>query len=143
VVSTDPVVYADSSALVKLVIDERETDELSEYFDDGPVIATSRVAVVEISRAAALRESSARVVEAVDRVLGYCLFVDVTSDLIRVARRLQPRSLRCLDALHLATALHVGPDEFVAYDRQLLNAAVEQGLRVAHPGLTAPAAPPG
>jgi predicted nucleic acid-binding protein len=138
-VETEPVVYADSSALVKLVLDEVESDELLEYLDGGPVIASSRIALVEVSRAATLRDPRAGVPEAVDRLLGGCLLVDVTADLLQAARRLASRTLRSLDAVHLATALRVAPDEFVAYDRRLLAVAAELGLSTAHPGLAAAA----
>ncbi len=49
--------------------------------------------------------------------------------------------LRSLDAIHLATAEHVAAvtdevlEAFVAYDRRLLAAARQCGLRVASPGM--------
>jgi predicted nucleic acid-binding protein len=142
-VETEPTVYADSSALAKLVVHESESDDFFEYLDDGPVIATSRIATVEVARAAAVADPGADAQRRVDRILGYCLLVDVTAEVIAAARRLASPTLRTLDAIHLATALQIAPDEFVAYDRQLLTAAQAQGLRVAAPGVTDPAAPPG
>jgi predicted nucleic acid-binding protein len=135
-VETDPTVYADSSALAKLVVDEPESGDFFEYLDNGPVIATSRIATVEVARAAAIADPGAGAQRRVDRILGYCLLVDVTAEVIDAARRLASRTLRSLDAIHLATALQIAPDEFVAYDRRLLSAAADHGLRVAAPGVT-------
>jgi predicted nucleic acid-binding protein len=42
--------------------------------------------------------------------------------------------VRTLDAIHLASALHVDADELLAYDTRLLAAAAEHGLLVASPG---------
>jgi uncharacterized protein len=141
-VETEPTVYADSSALAKLVVREPESADLREYLDDGPVIATSRIATVEVARAAAVADPRAEAQRRVDHLLDYCLLVDVTAGVLQNARRLASLTLRSLDAIHLATALELGPDEFVAYDRQLLRAAAEQGLRIAAPGVTDPTAPP-
>jgi predicted nucleic acid-binding protein len=141
-VETEPTVYADSSALAKLVVREPESDHLRAYLDDGPVIATSRIATVEVARAAAVADPRAEVQRRVDHLLDYCLLVDVTAGVLQNARRLASVTLRSLDAIHLASALQVAPDEFVAYDQRLLAAAQAQGLRVAQPGVTDPAAHP-
>lgn len=62
--------------------------------------------------------------------------VDLTRPVVERAAALSPATLRGLDALHLATALAVGPlDGLVAYDPHLLQAAESYGLRVLHPGL--------
>lgn len=59
--------------------------------------------------------------------------VAVTRDLLRRAAELTSERLRSLDAIHLATALEVDPDEVVAYDRRLLEAAEAAGLRTSSP----------
>ena len=62
--------------------------------------------------------------------------VDLGRPVIERAAALPPVGLRTLDALHLATALAVGPtDGLVAYDLRLLEAAAAAGLAVLHPGL--------
>jgi len=53
------------------------------------------------------------------------------------------REVRSLDAIHLATALHIDTEELVAYERRLLDAAQTRALRVASPGLQWRAAEPG
>jgi uncharacterized protein with PIN domain len=58
VATEDALVYADASALVKLVIDEAETEALKAHLHDVPRIATSAVALVEVPRATALADPS-------------------------------------------------------------------------------------
>jgi predicted nucleic acid-binding protein len=127
------LVYADSSALVKLVIEETESAALQRHLEDDPLLATSRIAVVEVSRATALANPSQEVREEVDRLFASCLLVAVSEQLLRAARKLASASVRTLDAIHLASALRVEADELLAYDRRLLDGAVEQGLTTASP----------
>jgi predicted nucleic acid-binding protein len=63
------------------------------------------------------------------------MLVDVTDALLRAAAGLASSSVRTLDAIHLASALRVEPDELVAYDRRLLAAGAENGLDVISPGI--------
>jgi predicted nucleic acid-binding protein len=48
--------------------------------------------------------------------------------------RVDPPLLRTLDAIHLASALEVGADEMIVYDRRLADAARANGLTVTSPG---------
>jgi predicted nucleic acid-binding protein len=134
--SDEPIVYADSSALVKLIIDEPESDALRRYLDDGPVLATSRIAVVEVLRGTALANPAPEAQDDALRMLTACLLIDLSHELARAAARLTSRAVRSLDAIHLASALRVEADQLVAYDRRLLAAAAARGLSVAHPGVT-------
>lgn len=61
------------------------------------------------------------------------MLVSVTAELLRSARKLTSQAVRTLDAIHLASALRIDPDELLAYDRPLLTAAQAQGLAVAAP----------
>jgi predicted nucleic acid-binding protein len=132
--SSEPV-YADASALVKLLLDEPETAAIRRRLSVGTRLATSRVAIVEVSRATAIANASAEMARRTARLLDSCLLVGVTNELIEKARGLASPSLRTLDAVHLASALTIGAPRLVAYDRQLLTAAADQGLAVLHPGL--------
>ena len=127
--------YADSSALVKLVIKEPESSALKEHLAkrSAAVLATSRLATVEVARACKLVNASLEVADEAERVLASCLQVAVSPQLLQAASRLTTQTLRSLDAIHLATALRIGADELLAYDRRLLSAAGEHGLAVAHP----------
>jgi uncharacterized protein len=57
----------------------------------------------------------------------------------RGERRVDPVTVRSLDAIHLATALHIQGQliAFVAYDSRLCDAARTAGLPVQAPGLPA------
>jgi predicted nucleic acid-binding protein len=124
----------DSSALVKLLIEEPESAALERHLSEGPVLATSRVAFVEVGRATALANPDPEVREEAVRLVDSCLLVDVTPGLLRSAAALTSASVRTLDAIHLASAMRVEADELVAYDRRLVAAAAANGLGVTSPG---------
>ena len=134
--STEPrLVYADSSALVKLVIEEPESAALDSYLaSQEHALVTSRIALVEVQRAVTIANPADEVRTEAQRLLGSCYLVDVGDPLLRAAAQLASRSIRTLDAIHLASAQRVGADELVAYDRRLAQAAREAGLTVEQPG---------
>ncbi len=119
---------------MKLVIEENESAALERHIAEDAVLATSRVALVEVPRATGLANPAPEVQRETDRLLGSCMLVDVSDGLLGAAGRLTSRALRTLDAIHLASAMRVAADEIVAYDRRLLRAAGEHGLTVSHPG---------
>jgi predicted nucleic acid-binding protein len=138
--SAEPPLYLDSSALVKRVISETESDALVAYLADGDrVLATSSIAMVEVRRATAVANPAPEVQAETDRMLESCLLVEVTDSLLREAARLTSLAVRTLDAIHLASALHIGAVEMVVYDRRLGDAARAQRLIVIHPGMDAQA----
>ncbi len=130
--AAEPLVYADSSALVKLVIEEPETDALWDALE-GVTVAASAVARVEVTRAAACARTRADARRRAREVLDACLLVAVTDDVIAAATRLASPALRSLDAIHLASALRVEPDALVVYDVRLAAAAAAHGLPVLAP----------
>jgi uncharacterized protein len=120
---------------VKLVIEEPESVALDDYLRRDPILATSRLALVEVPRATALANPSDEVRHETARLLRACLLVAVGDGVLRDAAALTSREVRTLDAVHLSTALYVEADELVAYDRRLLAAAEANGVRTAAPGL--------
>ena len=125
--------YVDSSALVKLIVREPETDALRRYLTSAGPLASSILATVEVSRAVAraIPESTAAMVDVFEAV-------NVLAFDARIAARaaaLRPASLRTLDAIHLATALELAGDlsAFVSYDDRLSAAARDLGLPVVAP----------
>ena len=125
--------YFDSSALVKLVLDERETDALRAYERQVVRIVSSELVRTEVARAVARITDSGngRVAE----ILQAVQLVPLSTSLLNEAGRLAPASLRSLDAIHLASALLIRDEleAFVAYDDRLLDAATALGLPVASP----------
>lgn len=116
------------------MIDEPESDALKSYLEEGPALATSVLALVEVQRAAALAGPSDAVRAETERLLRSCYLVELTDAVLAAAAELASATVRTLDAIHLASALHIGADSFLAYDRRLLTAARERGLEVTHPG---------
>lgn len=127
--------YLDSSALVKLVVPEPESERLLAHLAPGGEAVSSMLSVVEVSRAVTRAGVG---VEAEPRVGAVLEAVDlrrIDIEIINAAAALEPAELRTLDAVHLATALElIGElDELVAYDRRLLDAAERHGLATASP----------
>lgn len=125
----------DSSALIKLVVREQETAPLRAWLaeHDKAAWAASSLTRVEVVRALARMQGAA--VPAARRLLAGMDLVPLSPDLLEAAADLGPPSLRSLDALHLATALSLGPalDAFVVYDEGLAQAATDAGLAVVAP----------
>jgi hypothetical protein len=101
-------------------------------------VATSPIAIVEVSCAAMLATPSEEIREEVDMLFASCMLVAVTAQLLRAARDLASATVGTLDAIHLASALRIDADELLAYDRRLLAAAATQGLNVVSPGTDSP-----
>ena len=131
---SDRLRYLDASALVKLVVAEPESEALARWLGPEPRIASSEVAISELVRAVRLADARAEVADRARRRLEETTLVELSRNLLERAATVGPPRLRTLDAIHLATALAIEPDELVAYDRRLLDAAAEAGLTVASPG---------
>jgi predicted nucleic acid-binding protein len=118
---------------VKLVIEEPESAALEQHLKADVVLATSRLAVVEVLRAVRLANPAPAVEHEVEQLLTSCMLVAVTGDVLREAAGLASATVRSLDAIHLASALRVEPDEMVVYDGRLAKAASKRGLAVSAP----------
>ena len=142
--------YADSSALVKLVREEAESDALRSYLADADLIS-SELALTEIPcqspTGTVLSEQRRRAV-AQDPTLPRDVLLNRSGELIdalalrpldRVllagAGALDEPVLRALDAIHIASAVSLDPIEaFVTYDERQAAAARLAGLRTIAPG---------
>ncbi len=130
-------IYLDSSALVKLLVEEAETASLRDYLDTHPhsALVSSALILVEVNRAARL--VSAELAADAAELCSEVDVIPISPDLLVEAGVLEPRTLRSLDAIHLASALRMarhGRTAFVAYDVRLLEAAEAAGLATASPG---------
>jgi len=128
-------VYLDASAIVKLVIDESESPAVRERVADVRQLFTNRIAVVEVGRAVQ-RQSEIDASEQVSAVLKRLSMIELDVSIAESAATLEPRGLRSLDAIHLASALALGDEleAFVTYDSRLGEAAFSAGLNVVMPG---------
>lgn len=127
--ASDVHAYVDSSALAKLIVSEPESEPLARYLESREMIS-SELAIVEVTR---VERRAPAPVGSARRVLAEVDLVALTRPLLERAAELTSARVRSLDAIHLATALEVEPDELVAYDRRLLAAAAEVGLSVVSP----------
>jgi predicted nucleic acid-binding protein len=131
---SEPVLYLDSSAIIKLVFEEPETSSLSDFLRDWPTRASSTIAGVEVLRTTALVGDGLATRHA-RAILARVHLVRPDDGLLAAAARVEPSSLRALDAIHLATALSLSHDlgGMVVYDRRLAEAARGAGLTVWSP----------
>jgi predicted nucleic acid-binding protein len=131
------VCYLDASAVVKLLTPEAETDALREHLKRYSTRVTSRLAAVEVPRALARRgrESVRAGAATLAEILEGLVIVELDEAIAAAAAGIEPPQLRSLAAIHLASALALGPDleTFVSYDARLANAARATGLTVVAP----------
>ncbi len=128
------ILYLDSSALVKLVVEESETSSLTAALGWWRLHITSVVGEVELHRAAYREQDQA---ERADAVISRLSLLALDDSRCRLALRIGSRFLRTLDAIHLASAISLGADlgAFCCYDRRLIADAEAAGLDVVSPGL--------
>jgi predicted nucleic acid-binding protein len=126
--------YLDTSALVKLVVAEVETEALRAWLkevDRDPVSSDlSRTELIRVVR----RVIPDRILQA-RAVLDSITLIEVTTAMFEEAGRLDPTVLRTLDAVHLAAAMSLGDDieSIVTYDDRLSQAARANGISVTAP----------
>ena len=128
------MIYVDTSALAKLVVDEAESAALSAWLDEraDEILATSIVTRVELVRAATRHSAQARL--AALALLGELALIPLDPVVADIAWALEPATLRSLDALHVASATTLSGDTvMVAYDERLLAAARNAGLACESP----------
>ena len=127
--------------MIKLIVVEDGSDVAAELWASYPA-ASSVLAYPEARAALAAARRARRVTaRAHDRAVGErdalgaeLVIVGVDEALARRAGQLaDERALRDYDAVHLASALALGPGETIlaTWDRDLSNAAVDAGLAVA------------
>ncbi|WP_263311921.1 type II toxin-antitoxin system VapC family toxin [Brachybacterium atlanticum] len=143
------IVYLDTSAMLKILIDEPGMQAMREAFTGwqlaGDELVSSFLLHTEMHCAASRRGVAAP--ETIDLLLGAVGLIDIDrADLLAAARgshRLRSADaihlatalagLRSADAIHLATALAVDADVLVTFDAELADAAAGEGLRALSP----------
>lgn len=134
------MMYWDTSALVKLYVEERGSRPVAGWQHD--VRASSVIAYVEMHSALSRRLRSGHLTlqqfrSAIGQfVVDWQAYVRIPlhSDIIdRAARLVEQHALRTLDALHLAAALQLqddmeAPTKMLSADEALLAAAAAEGL---------------
>jgi predicted nucleic acid-binding protein len=136
-------IYLDASALVKLFVDEDDSDALNAALVGADDVIVSDLALTEMASAIGrrCREGALTAVEArrlqreADKLAESCHRVELTPPAHRHAERLLlsatvPEPLRTLDALHIALSIQAEAATLVTYDVRLRRVAESQGLFV-------------
>jgi len=120
------VIYLDTSAAVKTLFAEADSESIRALFADEQPFVSSRVFELEVHSAAARRgvaeERAAELVRKVTLV--------AVDDAVVDAALAAGSALRTLDALHLATALQLGGvvETMLSFDKELLEQAQARGI---------------
>ncbi|MGA9284670.1 MAG: type II toxin-antitoxin system VapC family toxin [Solirubrobacteraceae bacterium] len=124
--------YLDTSAAMKLVLDEPQSGALTEELAgrDDRRLVSSWLLHTEMHCAAG-RHPQDIDLEAVGIVLDSVTLIDFTRGDLLAAGTHAP--LRSNEAIHLAVALRVGADEIVTYDEELIEQATAAGVPVMSP----------
>ena len=131
--NAERVIYLDSSAIVKLAVEEPDSAALRRYLRRRKPLVSSALARAEVSRAllplgeAALRRGQ--------DVLSRLELIRINDRILTAAGSLLPTELRTLDAIHLATAqqLETELSRLITYDERLGAAAQAIGCSVIAP----------
>lgn len=124
--------YLDTSAALKLVVEEAESDALAQSIDrEQPDLVACWLLETEMRRAAQREEQLTQ--QVVSEFLSGVGLYEVPASLFREAGVLPGAHLRSLDALHLAAAIRIGVDRVVTYDLRLTDCARSLGLNVFAP----------
>ena len=126
--------YLDTSAFVKLAVEEPETTSLREFL---AARGSRRVscALLRAESLRAVRHLGAEALATIREGLRRVDLVAIDDRILDAAGTLDPRVLRTLDAIHMATAIALGDDleAIVTYDARMIEAAGLMGLAIATP----------
>ncbi len=135
--------YLDTSALVKLLVREAESEAIEVELLRWSKLATSLVTNVELPRAVS-RAREERPNSVVDGslvlrgILASTTTIRLDESIVGEAREVRPSSVGALDAIHVASALSLG-DDLVAvatYDGRMQEALALVNVEVLAPGPT-------
>ncbi len=127
--------YIDTSALVKLITAEPETNALKSWLTQKErILIAGDLVQTELLRAA--HKQSSEHIKLAKEVLGAIQLIRLGERVFKLAGLLDPPSLRSLDAIHLTTALEFGHElqGIVTYDSRMAHAAANHGVAIVSPG---------
>lgn len=138
------ITYLDTSAMIKLYIDEPGAKEVKKITEEAKLVSTSRVAYVEARAGIARKfregdlgeDEYKKVVEDLEKDWGNYFIVEVSERVAKFGGELTDRHpLRGFDAIHLASALLLvnkirSTILFSCFDEKLKEAAQAEGLTI-------------
>ena len=126
-------VYLDTSAGVKLVVAESQSPALRSWLAGKTEVLSSALFRTELLRA--VRREAPQAVARARAVIAGTMLLAIDDEVLELAARLDPLTLRTLDAIHLASAIRLGSDldMLVTYDRRMIVAAQQLGLPAISP----------
>ena len=128
------ILYVETSAVAKLMIEEPESVRLAAHLDraveQDDSLLSSMLLETELRRLA-VRTGVGQAV--VTRLLERFDLLEIDRSLYREAGLLPGPYLRSLDAIHVAAALRANADAMVTYDVRQADAADGAGLSVQSP----------
>lgn len=133
------ILYADTSSLVKLYVEEAGSDAVRELVRKADMVASCRVALPEMVSALTRRHHNRQIETPVYELLIQAVHNDwkhlvaLEFDEQLAADLVQRHALRGYDAVHLASAVQLSNSDqvnmvFSSYDQQLMQAANDEGL---------------
>jgi predicted nucleic acid-binding protein len=127
-------VYLDSSAFIKLVVEETESAAARTFLVNRDARRVSS-ALLRTESLRAVRHVGPDALATVREGLRRVDLIGIDDRILDAAGTLEPQVLRTLDAIHLATAMAVGDDleVIVTYDERMVDAARLLGLSTATP----------
>lgn len=136
------IVYFDSSAFVKLIVDEHGSDVARALWDGCDAAISSRIAYPQVRAALAAAGRARRLTpharrraeQSWERFWAAVRPVELTGSVAAAAGRLaSEHALRGADAVHLASLLAVGGETtvFAVWDQRLRAGATEAGVALA------------
>lgn len=124
--------YLDASAVVKLLIDEAESETLDAFLADWPLRVSSELLRVELT---CVCRRQGIPTDAADELLAGMRLLPLTQAVLQGGCREFSPPQRALDALHLASAAAAREQLgcFISYDDEQLAAAAALGWHVQRP----------
>ena len=126
--------YLDSSAILKLILDEIERPFLLKTLKTKSI--TSRISRVEVKRT--VTRLAPEHLKLTNSELEKFDYLPLSPSVLSIAEGFTAKvTLKTLDALHIASVLSLGTfiDGLITYDKQMIKNAKELGIRVLSPGM--------
>ena len=127
------IVYADTSAVLKRMVPEAESDavraHLRQCLDAGDLVLASSLTWLEVWRALR-RLHDPEIQVGMRRTMSGIEEFPLDDGVLETARRIGGDSLRSLDAIHLASAVMMGAHSIMTFDVRLAEAARSAGIGV-------------